>query len=493
MQPGPGRGVRAAAALKVAVGDLPDAVRAFTGRPALATPAARRVAGGALAVVDAAPRRTLMIHDLVHAAEAWPQLPRTLPAFPWQAATLVDELFALLTDLTPGVLEQAARGLTVLRCELEPGREPEPDDEGDKGKKWRLFDAVSGIDENPFTARRRARTAEAHEVTATSPDAWSRRQRRTVEKAVLLHLAALGDAVIRVSEYDPAPLAWTESDAGALAAHHPVPGSLVCLEARLSLQPPDSVELALLRDEWRPAWPNTAQGARRTWHWEVGWSLSFGKFLTWADSAEASRAAAVFAAEQTVAGMCAAPQQVRHDLTGRLLLPRQMLSPADPLLRIVTLRDLMEAMLCLRPAGRPGDEQAADTDSAECWTDVPHSRADGSPASLAVALFDEVGLPYPMPGEDANTRPARDPRFADFLREHAVLLTPSAAGYLAGSDTAGTGERSLRARHEAGLRAVLNVADDEQANLLVADLGPLPDAMAWLDLLDLDALAAFLD
>jgi len=58
-----------------------------------------------------------MIHNLVHAAEDWPQLPRTLPRFPWQAATLVDELFALLADLTPGELEQAAR---LLVADLGP-------------------------------------------------------------------------------------------------------------------------------------------------------------------------------------------------------------------------------------------------------------------------------------------------------------------------------------------------------------------------------------
>ncbi|MEV8334303.1 hypothetical protein [Streptomyces niveus] len=46
-------------------------------------------------------------------AEEWPALPVTLPPTPWQAATLVDGLAALVTALSAAELREAAEGLPL--------------------------------------------------------------------------------------------------------------------------------------------------------------------------------------------------------------------------------------------------------------------------------------------------------------------------------------------------------------------------------------------
>ncbi|MFE1409013.1 hypothetical protein ACFW5D_36885 [Streptomyces sp. NPDC058770] len=81
--------------------------------------------------------------------------------------------------------------------------------------------------------------------------------------------------------------------------------------------------------------------------------------------------------------------------------------------------------------------------------------------------------------------------FEDFLCSHAVALTPPARACLAGLSQAGPHELPLCWRHEAAMRTVF-ATGGEAADLLAAGTGPLPDGMAWIDLLDATALEKFL-
>ncbi|KNE81403.1 hypothetical protein AB0B04_18760 [Streptomyces xinghaiensis] len=121
---------------------------------------------------------------------------------------------------------------------------------------------------------------------------------------------------------------------------------------------------------------------------------------------------------------------------------------------------------------------------------MPH-QDENKECSLVAILLDDCSLPCPELGDPANTADPADAAFEDFLRSHAVVLTPPARAYLAGLSSAGPDELPLRLRHEAAMRTVF-AAGGEAADLLAADTGPLPDGMAWIDLLDVAALEEFL-
>ncbi|MET9778595.1 hypothetical protein ABZ023_30825 [Streptomyces sp. NPDC006367] len=121
---------------------------------------------------------------------------------------------------------------------------------------------------------------------------------------------------------------------------------------------------------------------------------------------------------------------------------------------------------------------------------MPH-QDENKECSLVAILLDDCSLPCPELGDPSNSADPAGAAFEDFLRSHAVVLTPPARAYLAGLSAAGPGELPLRRRHETAMRAVFAVGG-EAADLLAADTGPLPDHMAWIDLLDVAALERFL-
>jgi len=218
----------------------------------------------------------------------------------------------------------------------------------------------------------------------------------------------------------------------------------------------------------------------------VGWRSADGEFHTDAGSTEASQAAARFGAEQTLVEYAARASTVRQRLRYRLLVPRQpgALAMSDPAIVVLGLRSLLQAAC---------DEYRSEvnySESATGWRVLPH-QDENKEHSLATILLDNCCMPYPELGDPANDADPADAAFEDFLRSHAVVLTPPARAYLAGLSQAGPGELPLRQRHEAAMRAVFAGGGDA-ADLLTADTGPLPDGMAWIDLLDVAALEDFL-
>ncbi|WDN56126.1 hypothetical protein [Streptomyces clavuligerus] len=446
--------------------ELPGAVSAFLDevppRNALAQSLARQV----FALLDGAPLGTFMIGDLERTAGSWPELPRTFPVMPWQAVTLVDSLAALLRDLDPSGLRDAAEGFALRRGELAiPLRDAHgtQEDSGDEAGGWfareeRLLDTLA----------------------VTGPRAWSPPQTLAVRAALLGRLAGLGDGLLRLSEHEPRPLEWTVTNR-TRTAYTPVPGSPNTLQARLAR------ERARARPPGRwdeVMWGTAAVPVRDHWRWEVGWPLPGGAFVTQEGTAEATCEAAVFAAEQTVAALLRRAPGVRQRFTGRLLVPRTRGCAGGSQVRVVSLRALLLAVF---------NEDRSTSGEQALWPPVPHTTPDHGLGSFAAALFDHIGVPCPSPGERANTAPPGTEAFTGFLAEHAVVLTPPARAYLTAA-SAGEGDRPLRERHASGLDAVLHPSGAEEADRLTADMGPLPAGVfAWTDLLDPAVLERFLD
>lgn len=458
--------------------ELVSAVCAFRSYPVPGDGLAARLAAGAFTALDQVPLDVrLYVHDLQDTAEKWPALPITLPPTPWQAATLVDDLAALVTALPAAELREAAEGMALTRGEVALAA-----DKPVLARGWRKDGPLP--DAATLPQARRDREAELLRLFAhVDPHDWSPEQTDAVRKALLIRLAGLGDGLLRVSALPPAPLDW-HADGERLTARLPVPGAPQPLEAQVTEESVDPHPLISWND---PMWgPTGTAVSRECWRWSVGWRSADGKFHTDAGSTEASQAAARFGAEQTLVEYAARAQTVRQRLRYRLLVPRQpdKLVMSDPAIVVLELRSLLEAVCA---------EYRSETnhpESATGWRILPH-QDENKECSLVAILLDNCYVPYPELGDPANDADPAEATFEDFLRSHAVILTPPALAYLTGLSQAGPGELPLRQRHEAAMRAVFAVGG-EAADLLAADTGPLPDGMAWIDLLDVAALEGFL-
>ncbi|MFI1312934.1 hypothetical protein ACH4TS_22765 [Streptomyces albidoflavus] len=459
--------------------ELVAAVSAFRGYPAPGEGLAERLVAATFAALDQVPLDVrLYVHDLQDTAEKWPALPITLPPTPWQAATLVDDLAALVTDLSAAELREAAEGLALTRGDIALAH-----DKPVLARIWAEDDEpLPDVAAQPRD--RRAREAALLQLfDHVHPREWTDGQTGAVRKALLVRLAGLGDALLRVSALPPAHLDW-QRDSEGLTAMLPVAGAPQPLDARVAAEAGEPHPFATW-DE--PMWgsPETT-ASPGCWRWTVGWRSAGGAFHSDAGSTEASEAAARFGAEQTLAAYAAQASTVRQRLRRRLLVPRQpgTLSMSDPAVLVLGLRELLQAVC---------DEYRAETsrpEDATGWRVVPH-QDENKECSLVTILLDDCSLPHPELGDPANTADPSDPAFEDFLRSHAVVLTPPARTYLAGLSQAGPGELPLSRRHEAAMRAVFAVGG-EAADQLTAETGPLPDRMAWIDLLDVAALEEFL-
>ncbi|MFJ9967112.1 hypothetical protein [Streptomyces avermitilis] len=458
--------------------ELVTAVCAFRGYPVSSDGIAAHLVAGAFTALDQVPLDVrLYVHDLQDTAENWPALPITLPPTPWQAATLVDDLAALVTALSAAELREAAEGMALTRGEVALAS-----DKPVFARGWRKDGPLP--DAATLPQARRDREAELLQTFAhVDPHDWSPEQTDAVRKALLIRLAGLGDGLLRVSALPPAPLDW-QADGERLTACLPVPGAPQPLEAQIVAEAIDAHPLISWND---PVWGSTGTAvSRECWRWRVGWRSAEGEFHTDAGSTEASQAAARFGAEQTLAEYAAQAQTVRQRARYRLLVPRQpdTLAMSDPAIVVLGLRSLLEAV-CAEYRS-----EANHPESATGWRVLPH-QDENKECSLVAILLDNCYVPCPELGDAANIADPASAAFEDFLRSHAIVLTPPARAYLAGLSQAGPGELPLRQRHEAAMRAVFAV-EGEAADLLAADTGPLPDGMAWIDLLNAAALEDFL-
>ncbi|MFD7556484.1 hypothetical protein ACFV9E_18340 [Streptomyces sp. NPDC059835] len=468
----------AAAALDCPTELLPVALAAFTGAPEPAPGAARSLLEAAFAAVDRVPRHEIGTGDLTAAAQDWPALSVTVPATPWQAATLVDRLVDLLRPLTAGRLREVAAGLGVeagdLVRRLHAADDPSVAEEREKpaGRAGRTMREALAAGPDPV-AGLRVWTMAVPGLAAGDPATWPRVFEDALRGAVLEVLARAADGLLRISRLDPAPAEWSAGGEG-LTACRPVPGSPHGLQARLM---PAPAQRPLLPGWDRPVWPaDTSSGAPRgsAWRWEVGWPLPDGTFQAQAGYSvtEPSRAMAKFAAEQTLAELLPAAPGLRQSFTGRLLIPRSR-PPAgdDPALRVITLRSLLRGV---SRAG--GDDDDEGPTRAQAWQ----------------RIVEGISLPAPRPPEPAAADDRALAQLLDFLAVQAVVLSPPALRYLAGVDHR-AGPLAMDRRHARGLRRAMEPATAEEAGQLAADLGPLLPGTAWTDLLDAAGLERFLN
>ncbi|MFE4829918.1 hypothetical protein [Streptomyces sp. NPDC056672] len=446
----------AARHLDVEPARLTEAVCAFVGESAPTELLARRLITETFTVLDSVPLRTIAVHDLARTADDWPALPLTLPPTPWQAATLVDALAGLLRSLSPAELRTAAAGFALRRADLFLALLAE---DHETARAVSSDDPFGMVDEETSAGRLSPESEQAllDALHATRPEQWTKGQCTAVRKTLLEHLARLGDGLLRVTEFVPAPLEWSPDGARRHTAAVPVPRSPNRLEARLR---PEPLRGPLVPGSDAPLWPGPPPVPRDPWRWEIGWTLPDGDFIAETGTVEKTYAAAVFAAEQTIVEYLAAAPAVRQRWTGRLLIPRSPdeLSADDPALRVLTLRDVLWAV------AREDFE------------------AETSVTDLLVSLYDTLRVPYPRPGEAAEGGRIGEPPFDAFVASHAVVLTPPARAYLQGISETSLDGSSVHDHHATGLRRALAPSSAEESQRLVTDLGPLPGGQAWSDL-----------
>ncbi|MFI5748927.1 hypothetical protein ACIBBE_24035 [Streptomyces sp. NPDC051644] len=174
--------------------ELVTAVSAFRGYRAPGEGLATHLVAGTFTALDQVPLDVrLYVHDLQDTAERWPALPITLPPTPWQAATLVDDLAALVTALSATELREAAEGMALTRGEVALAS-----DKPVLARDWRKDGPLP--DPTALPQARRAREAELLQLFGhMAPHDWLPEQADAVRKALLIRLAGLGDALLRVS------------------------------------------------------------------------------------------------------------------------------------------------------------------------------------------------------------------------------------------------------------------------------------------------------
>lgn len=246
---------------------LADAVCAFVGEPTPASPLARRLLADAFTALDSTPRGILMVHELLHTAVDWPEVPHTLPPTPDEAVARVLDLADLLQPLTAGELRAAAAGFALRRGRLYLALLAE---------EIRRLSALLGsacarssatIPTPPEGSRlRTSRPARPPRGTPRPRSGATSRVRCPQDAAGAP--AGIGDGLLRVTEHAPAPLEWNRDDERWHFAAIPVLGSPERLEVRLQPEPTQGPVIPGADD---PLWPGDLPcPPHAPWRWEVG-------------------------------------------------------------------------------------------------------------------------------------------------------------------------------------------------------------------------------
>ncbi|MFY1673910.1 hypothetical protein ACN27G_28815 [Plantactinospora sp. WMMB334] len=295
--------------------------------------------------------------------------------------------------------------------------------------------------------------------------------------AMRLHLAGIGDAVLRASEWQPTSLQWLAWGNDGLTAEVPVSGAPRPLEAHINV-----LDNHLDTEHARAMFAAKAR-SRHLYRWRVGWKDGDETFRCHSSDTEASLDAARFGAETTIQMLAEDSTRARMRFTGTLLIPRtEAVRNSDG--RVVDLRRILVATMNQRRC-----ERWSPVPVGVGWSMRPHRTADADLGSVVAALFQHIGVPWPNRSDAACAADVGSREFAAFLGAHAIALTPLARCYLAGMGDAGPALRSLAERHAAGIRAVINNA--RTAGHLGLELP------AWTDnghygLVDIDQLESYL-
>jgi hypothetical protein len=470
---------RASQVLNVARADLPAALSLFAGRRAPSGPAAEELIDRLLEhLATAVPFGVLKTtHDLWEVTDIFADL-EVIPPIPEEVRSAAEFVATLLSLQRPPDLRVAATqlGLTVadvtygaslhlrrrrrLRSrEVREIRHVTDDDS--------YADTWGDVDGRGFEAEDRIdREAEAtvYRLKHHRAAGWEPVDCESLRQALALHLAAVGDVFLRVSEWQPATLTWRSAGDGPLRADCDVAGAPNPLSA--------SITTAVDCDRSEGGRCELFGSGRRpkvTYSCTVGVVDPAGNWDIFARSSfEASEPAAKFVAGVFVAGIAAHRHEARSFTYHRLLVPR---SPADGDTDAIFL-DLGAVLFAVVHQHRREREHPPGAG----WTTHPHLTADGDLASVIAMVFDELCIPWPMLTEPACQARVDGAEFQSFLTAQGIWLTELARCYFVGLGDAGPGAEalSLTDRHAAGMRAVLLNSTVES---LIADLSG-PDRLA---------------
>ncbi|MEV3858117.1 hypothetical protein AB0J38_27775 [Streptomyces sp. NPDC050095] len=396
----------------------------------------------------------------------------------------VDELAQLLGDF--GVpADSVVLGVEDARAVAE-ARRTWPD--GSRGADARL---VRPMDEALLEQHLDEEMARDQVVAMalTSPARWDEVQvagaRAGLVRTLCEVLAPIADAVHGVR---PVPLVWWWHHDGAAQACWRPSGAAETVEIHVErLRAADTGQKPDL-----DVWGREAAGER--WAWQIGWPAPGGGVIVHEQQRAESARAAMRQAAQVLRTLAEQSDTVRQRFTGRLLIPRTNSPAADfrgqPVARsgrawrTGLLVEVLELMV--GPHGLAVDESG---DVALGHGAVVHTNAAYEPLSAVAIVLNQLELPVPAQGEEANTARVQDPAFTRFLDAHAVALSPATTLYLLGLQAAPDAS-SAADRHQAGLQRLLDHAQhtDGGLDVLLTELGPPRDGTTFADLVDPDLL-----
>lgn len=451
------RSARAAAALAVGVDELAEGVCDFAGVPRVRGDLGSELVRRTLMRLEQIPQGVIRtVCDLSDAAESINVGDNHIPPIPDPVVDAVAYIDVLVSRLSARELHCTAIELGITRSSAivacftaAPWRHVAKPD-----IPTAAIECGGALDTPP--PRNRAVRIVDHLAT-TEPEQWDLSEVMVLRLTLRQHLADIGDALLRVSEWSAPTLNW-QPQQNMLVAVQPVPGAPNPLEARIisKKRRPDQPDSNPELFDPQAGQPVTTQ------FWEVGWRDDSGQFVAYGERHECTLAAARFAAQVTIAQMANRADTLRMRFTGELFVPRTNARNTDA--EVINLRDVLVATMS-QHRSEVGEQPTG-------WRMRPHRTPDEDLGSVVAAIFDHLGLPSPHLGDPACDAQVDSPIFTAFLARHAFTLSVLARRYLAGMADAGPGERSLGDRHAAGFRAVLQ--NDVASDWLALELEP-PD------------------
>jgi hypothetical protein len=465
---------RAEAAFGCTRQELSAALLGFAGLPPLAAESAG-IVQAALELVE----RQEELPDWLELARVWMWFGRATPGTDPEvlapaARSVLDGARALAAALGDEALRRAAFDMAprpwlveITQDALEAHAAPSGDPSGR---------AASG---EALVRARRSGDVEAvaeHELQALAadpPHQWGPAARSILTCAVVGRVAALCAVYADVAGQPAAPgLVWRQEEPGCWRATEHLPGAAAPVTVEVRPRTPDALVGIL---------PLSVSGP---FAWTVTADLPGTGGVRFEAGQASGLAYAQWHAGQQIQALRSAPGGARRE--GRLLIPVPAGPAADTAAVPVWTVGLDEVLGAV--AAYWGKEllAAAGTGGGPGWVSLPHHRGGGDQDSAAAAVLGIIEAPCPAAGEPANDDPVDGPLFEDFLRSHAVVITPTARAYLAGLADAGPGPVAFSRRHTAAMRALLALLDTSPAAAALAtgEIGPPPAAGGYRALLD---------
>jgi hypothetical protein len=440
----------ATATLSAPAGDLVTELARFCGlRPPTGAIAAELV-DAILIKLDVVPPRRIALRDDLTAAMA--ERPHLGPPVPSRVRIAARFIRALLSRLADTQLVTAATELGISNGSVHHAAVLARHEHRRAVDASRPADEPLMLSDSPEYQAACDAAARAQQDCVTrlrdrSGATWESVDRAVLRRAVAMHLAALGDGYLTVSERPVMPLTWRRLPDGSLRADCPVPAAPRPLSALVKPSIRHSVDPISDPEFYRP----DQRQSTITYTCYVG---VFGVTTEDFDHHDIeghlpSELAAEFAAARIIERIAADPYRARSHPDSRPLVARTAVAPSDATALIF---DLGNALAGVTELYNPDAPDPAD----DRWEPEPHIDDDGRLNSVTALAFDSCGFPWPKQTHPACRAAVDSHVFQGYLVSQGVRMTDLARTYLAGTAAAGPGGQALSVRHTAGMTAVLN-------------------------------------